>query len=146
MQSVCQPAWGPVKTGARLKLMGKTWILDTETKGTGAHVSPLREAPKRPSSKQDLVVVELQRPPRPIEPIEAPVPLQFKVVDIRSSQVLAEGIGARETVELLEGVASVVDVRVYVWMRLGGRWRLLTLDEQKALWGFRRQTPVAPAT
>jgi len=92
------------------------------------------------------VVVELQRPPRPIEPIEPPVPLQFKVVDIRSSQVLAEGIGARETVELLEGVASVVDVRVYVWMRLGARWRLLTLDEQKALWGFRHQTPVAAAT
>ncbi len=36
--------------------MGKTWILDTETKGTGAHVVPLEKALKKPSPEQDLMV------------------------------------------------------------------------------------------
>jgi hypothetical protein len=117
--------------------MGKTWILDTETKGTGAHVVPLEEVLRRRSPEQDLAVVALERPPRPTESIEPAAPLEFKVVDIRSSQVLAEGIDARATVDLLEDVDSVVDVRIYVWARAAGRWRLLTLGEQKALWGFR---------
>ncbi len=123
--------------------MGKIWILDTETKGTGAHMVPLEKVLKRPSSEQELAVVELERPLRAAESIEPPAPLSFKIVDIRSSGVLAEGIGARETVDLLEGVGSVVDIRIYVWMPLTERWRLLTLAEQKALWAFRGQTPVA---
>jgi len=123
--------------------MAKTWILDTETKGTGAHVAPLEQAPAKASSEPDLAVVTLEGPPRPPEPIEPLVPLSFRVVDVRSSRVLAEGISARATVDLLEGVGSVVDVRIYVWARLTKRWRLLTLDEQKALWRFRGQHPAS---
>jgi hypothetical protein len=126
--------------------MGKTWILDTETKGTGAHVVPLEKVLKKPSSEQDLVVVALERPPREAEAIEPLAPLAFKIVDVRSSRVLAEDIGVRETVDLLEGIGSVVDIRIYVWMRLTERWRLLTLDEQKTLWEFRRQAPEAAAS
>src|SRR5271155_3693117 len=122
--------------------MRKTWILDTETKGTGAHVAPLEEALKRPSSEQELALVALERPPRASEPIEPPAPLQFKIVDVRSSRVLAEGVSARATVDLLEDIASVVDIRIYVWMREAERWRLLTFAEQKALWEFRRQARV----
>ncbi len=117
--------------------MGKTWILDTETKGTGAHMVPLEKALQKRSRKEDLAVVTLEGPPGVPEPVAPPAPLNFKVVDIRSSEVLAEGIDARATVDLLEGVGSVVDVRIYVWAPLSKRWRLLTLDEQKALWGFR---------
>ena len=117
--------------------MAKTWILDTETKGTGAHMVSLEKALQKRSTDEDLAVVTLQGPPRAPEPVEPPAPLSFKIVDIRSSQVLAEGIDARATVDLLGGVNSVVDVRIYVWAPLSGRWRLLTLDEQKALWGFR---------
>jgi hypothetical protein len=126
--------------------MGKTWILDSETKGTGAHVVPLEKALKKPSSEQDLAVVTLEGPPRASESTEPPAPLSFKIVDIRSSQVLAEDIGARATVELLEGVGSVVDVRIYVRPRPGKRWRLLTLAEQKALWAFRGQGPLSVAS
>jgi hypothetical protein len=126
--------------------MGKTWILDTETKGTGAHVVPLEKVLNKPSSEQDLAVVALERPPRAAEPIKPLAPLQFKIVDVRSSRVLAEGINARATVDLLEYIGSVVDVRIYVWMREAKRWRLLALDEQKALWEFRRQAPVAAAS
>ncbi len=126
--------------------MAKTWILDTETKGTGAHVVPLEKAAKRPRAEEALALVALERPPRASEPVEPPGPRQFKIVDIRSSQVLAEGVSASAAVDLLEGISSVVDVRIYVWMREAKRWRLLTLAEQKALWGFRGQTPVAAAS
>jgi len=126
--------------------MGKTWLLDTETKGTGAHVVPLETALRQPASgERDLAVVALERPPREPKPTEPLAPLEFKVVDVMSARVLADGIAARATVELLEGIRSVLDVRIYVWMRQAKRWRLLTLDEQKALWGFRHQAEVAAA-
>ena len=122
--------------------MAKTWILDTETKGTGAHMVPLEKALQKPAARRDLAVVELERPARPVEPIEPPGPRRFKIVDIRSSQLLAEGLDTRETVERLESVGSVVDVRIYVWMPHSERWRLLTLGEQKELWEFRGRAPV----
>src|SRR5271166_6701777 len=102
--------------------MGKTWILDTETKGTGAHVVPLEQTLKKPSAEQDLALVELERPARATEPTKPPAPLKFKVLDIRSSQVLGEGLSAPATVDLLEGIGSVVDVRIYVWTRQTERW------------------------
>jgi hypothetical protein len=126
--------------------MGKTWILDTETKGTGAHVVPLEKALKKPSSEEELALVALKRPPREPKSIEPLAPLSFKVVDVRSSRVLADRVSARATVDLLEGIGSVVDIRIYVWMRRVKRWRLLTLQERRALWGFRRQAQVSAAS
>src|SRR5215211_5536406 len=32
--------------------MTKVWILDTETKGTGAHVAPLEDAPSEPRRRE----------------------------------------------------------------------------------------------
>jgi hypothetical protein len=125
--------------------MAKTWILDTETKGTGANMVPLEKALKRPTSEKELALIELERPPRATETVEPLGPREFKIVDIRSSQVLAEGVNANAAVDVLEGVGSVVDVRIYVWMREAKRWRLLTLAEQKTLWGFRGQ-PLAAAS
>jgi hypothetical protein len=122
--------------------MAKTWRLDTETKGTGAHVVPLEKA-DRPSPERELATVTLERPPRVIDEPEPLGPLTFKVLDIRSSQVLAEGTDTRATIELLEDVRSVLDVRIYVWMQRAARWRLLTLDEQRALWRFRGRAPVS---
>jgi hypothetical protein len=117
--------------------MSKTWVLDTETKGTGAHVVPLEKALQPLRSEQDLALVELHRPPRPAREPEPPAPLRFKVVDTMGARVLAEGVGARETIELLEGIGSVLDAGIYLWMAKTGRWRMLTLDERKALWRFR---------
>ena len=117
--------------------MAKTWILDTETKGTGASMVPLEKALAKRSAEQDLDVVTLEGPPAQPRPVQPPAPLSFKIVDVRSSQVLADGVDARAAVEVLEDVGSVVDIRIYVWAPLTGRWRLLTLGEQKALWEFR---------
>jgi hypothetical protein len=127
--------------------MAKTWLLDTETKGTGAHVVPLEQAlEQRASEERELAVVALERPPRAHKPTESPGPMRFKVVDVMSARVLAEGISARATVDLLADIRSVLDVRVYVWMQRAGRWRLLSFEEQKALWGFRQQAAVAAAS
>jgi hypothetical protein len=117
--------------------MGKTWVLDTETKGTGAHVVPLEKALQPLRDAQDLALVELQGPPRPARAPEPPAPLRFKVVDVMGARVLAEGVGARETVEVLEGMRSVLDAGIYLWVAKTGRWRMLTLDERKTLWRFR---------
>lgn len=116
--------------------MAKTWILDTETKGTGAHIAPLTEKP--PRTERELATVVFERPARVETPEpESPAPRAFKVVDVRSARVLAEGADTRETLALLADMGSVVDARVYVWAPASERWRLLTLAEQKALWELR---------
>ena len=125
--------------------MAKTWILDTETKGTGANMVPLEKALAKRSAEQDLAVVTLEGPPAPPRPVQPPAPLSFRIVDVRSSQVLADGVDARAAVEVLEDVGSVVDIRIYVWAPLRERWRLLTLEEQKTLWGFRGRTEPSAA-
>jgi len=106
---------------------------------------PLEKALKKPSLEPELVVVALERPPRPTESSEPPAPAMFKIVDVRSSHVLAEDISARETVDLLEDIGSIVDISIYAWMPAAKRWRLLTFAERKALWEFRRRAPVALA-
>ena len=124
--------------------MAKTWVLDTETKGTGAHIAPLPRAREELASERELALFLFKRPPRPLPSQEPELPLRFKVVDVMSAGVLAEGIGARATVDLLEDMRSVTDVRIFLWIETTGRWRLLTLAEQRALWEFRgRGLPVA---
>jgi hypothetical protein len=118
--------------------MSKTWVLDTETKGTGAEMVPLEKLLRKERIERDLALVELDRPARPPEQPEPLAPLAFKVVDVMSARVLGEDVGAREAVELLEGMTRALDARIYVRTGKTGRWRLLTLDERKLLWRFRR--------
>jgi hypothetical protein len=126
--------------------MGKVWVLDTETKGTGAEMVPLDKARNRSKPAIDPVYVPKERAPRPTEEPAPRKPPRFKVVDVMTREVLAEGADARATVGLLEELRSVVDVRVYVWNDETESWRLLTLQEQKALWDLRgRRRPPAPA-
>ena len=51
-----------------------------------------------------------------------------------SRRVLADGVGARATLDVLGDVRSIVDVNVSVREPGSDRWRLLTLAEQRALW------------
>jgi hypothetical protein len=51
--------------------------------------------------------------------------------------VLAEGADARATVRALEQVRSVVDVTIWVWQPETERWRMLSLEESRALWEYR---------
>jgi hypothetical protein len=120
--------------------MGRVWVLDTGTKGTGAEMVPLENVLKKPAS-DDVTDAARKRASRPSE-AEAPDPEprqlpKFKIVDVMTRQVLAEGVGARETVDLLDDVRSVVDVRIYVWEPHEDQWRVLSYRDQKLLWEFR---------
>ena len=115
--------------------MGRDWVLDTETKGTGAQMVPLDKVVSKPDPKP-LFVPRKSRPKPPPEPAQRP-PHRFKVVDISSRAVLAEDADARTTVELLGTIRSSVDVNVSVWEPSTEAWRLLTLREKQLLWDRR---------
>ena len=117
--------------------MAKTWILDTETKGTGAHMKPLEPARAKPEDARELALVTLEGPPRPAPEQPQQEPLRLKVVDVLGARTLGEDVDVREAVRLLEGVRSALDVRVFVRAGADARWRLIGRDELKTLWGFR---------
>jgi len=110
------------------------WVLDTETKGTGAEMVPLEKVLAKPSSPRRA---RRARTPgrRPAPPPAPRGPRRFKVVDVMTRETIAADTGTRETVDVLRGIRSVVDVSVHV--REGERWRPLTLTERKALWSLR---------
>ncbi|MGO9882362.1 MAG: hypothetical protein ACLPV4_05040 [Solirubrobacteraceae bacterium] len=113
--------------------MGKVWILDTETKGTGANVVPLDRATKRSPDKRPLYV-----PPKPPTPVAEPTPSRspnrFRIVDLMTRQTLADEVSAREAVDVLKTVRSIVDVNVYMWRDPPGRWQMLPFADRRALW------------
>jgi hypothetical protein len=122
--------------------MGKVWVLDTSTKGTGAAMVPLEQAVRKPSEQAEPVLVApvARDAPKPAVDV-APAPRQprlFKVVEISTRQTLAEGTDAATTIEVLNGVRSVVDVNVYLWQPDTEKWRLLTFNERRLLWDARR--------
>ena len=117
--------------------MGTTWILDTETKGTGAHMVPLDRVTRRPSTDEPVFKRRPgYEPPREAaEPVELAVrPHAFRIVDLMSREMLADDASVREAVDVLADVRSVVDVNVYTWDAGRGDWRLLTFSERRALW------------
>ena len=58
-------------------------------------------------------------------------------------EVLAEGAGTRATVDLLEGIRSVVDVAIYVWSDRTEKWEALSFAESKMLWDFRGRSSLS---
>ena len=121
--------------------MAKQWVLDTETKDTGAEMVPLEKVlERRRSTRAEAQEQKSRRRRRPRKrapeppPREPRRPRSFKVVDVMTRQPLAEEIGIRDTLELLGETRSVVDVIVYVWDRERRDWRPLTMREQKLLW------------
>jgi hypothetical protein len=111
----------------------KTWVLDTETKGTGAEVVPLDD--RKTVAPRGVVVVEPKR--KREKPAEPKLPRRFKVVEVTTRRVLAEGADLRTTVDLLEGVRSIVDVSIQVWEPKADRWQQLTQREAHMLWDMR---------
>jgi hypothetical protein len=117
--------------------MRKTWVLDTETKGTGAQMMPLEKVLQKPASKPRRPVARPKPKPRPVDSVEPREPSRFKVVDALSRRVLAEGASTRATVDLLEEIRSPVDVSIYAFEPNTEAWRPLTHREKMLLWGFR---------
>ena len=75
--------------------MAKIWVLDTETKGTGAHVVPLESTLHKPAAPAEPLYVPPKRAPRPPQPAEPRRPRSFKLVDVTSGEVLAEDVVGR---------------------------------------------------
>jgi len=116
----------------------KTWILDTDTKGTGARMVPLDEAEAKNATPGRGVVVAPQPKERREEPAKPHGPRRFRIVDVMTREPLADDVSAREAIEALEGVRSMVDVSVYVWEEQAEAWQQLTQREQRMLWDRRR--------
>jgi len=117
--------------------MGRVWVLDLDPSGTGAEMRPLDSVLRKPEPRPDLGLIR-HNPRPPAEPAPEPrKPRRFKVVDVMTGAVKAENATARATVDHLDDVRSVADVRIYVWSDKAGRWRLLTLAEQRKLWELR---------
>jgi hypothetical protein len=115
--------------------MGRVWVLDTETKGTGAEMVPLDKVERKPAPSAEPFWVPPERRPREPKPVAPRAPRRFRIVDVLSREVIADDAGAREAVKALNGVRSMVDVQAYVWQ--DEQWRLLTLDELRTLWEAR---------
>lgn len=123
--------------------MGKVWVLDTATKGTGAEMVPLEKVLKQPAAEPERPRARPVPKPRPKQEAPEPVPpRRFRVIDALSRQVLADDLGAPATLDLLRGIARPVDVSIYVWEPKPEEWRLLTNREKKLLWGFRERRGV----
>lgn len=124
--------------------MGKTWVLHTETKGTGANMVPLDRVTRRPSTPEPVFVPREPRP-RPPEAPQPKAPRRFRVVDVMTRELLADEASAAEAIDALKGVRSTVDVNVYVWQEVRARWRVLTFAEQRAMLELAAgsRTPVA---
>jgi hypothetical protein len=124
------------------------WVLDTETKGTGAEMVPLERLEKersRPKGARERIRVISRdgagaREPA-AEPAATKVARRFRIVDIRSRQVLAEDVNLADALEVLRGIGSVVDVNVYVWDPDEADWHPLTISERRTLWSFRDSEP-----
>lgn len=117
--------------------MGRVWVLDTGTKGTGAEMVPLEKVLRERDSAPERRFVAPRPEPRPQEAPEPRRPPRFKVVDVMSRRVLAEGTTTRGTVDVLEQARSVVDVTVYVWEHEAEDWRMLSHRERRLLWELR---------
>jgi hypothetical protein len=117
--------------------MARIWVLDTETKGTGAQMVPLDSVLEKPAPSGEPFFVPPRPAPRAPKPAEPRAPRRFRIVDVVTREVLADDAPARDAVEALADVRSIVDVHVSVWEPKAERWRLLTLDEQRLLWDRR---------
>ena len=121
----------------------RAWVLDTETKGTGAEMVPLDRLEERKrlrERREPTRIISRDKADRPeptpeIEPDR--VPRRFRLVDVLSREVLAEDVGVTEALRVLGDARSMVDVLVFVWEPSEDDWRPLKLAERRTLWDSR---------
>jgi hypothetical protein len=120
---------------AKIDGVAKVWVLDTETKGTGAEMVPLEKTLRQPASEPARRRARPipKRKPRERVPEPAP-PRRFRVIDARSRTTLADDVSTSEAIAVLRDVEQQVDASVYVWEPKGETWRLLTRRELSLLW------------
>jgi hypothetical protein len=132
-----------VASSSDQKPQSNVWVLDTETKGTGANMVPLERTLRTGSDRvRGFALPPRQRPEAPAP--ASSKPHRFRVIDVMTRQVLADDVGTRQALEALASVRSIVDVTVYTWDEGSRAWRRLTFGEAKALWDLRGEGRDAP--
>ena len=121
--------------------MAKTWVLDTETKGTGAHIAPLKRNDGAKSRELNLVRFHPPAAARgsgsaAAERSVSARALRFKVVDILAARVLVEDVTLSAALRALGSLRKAIDARVYVRRAKDGRWQLLSLSDTRRLWSL----------
>lgn len=122
---------------------GKVWVLDTETKGTGANMVPLERVLRKGSEAVPGFVLPGRREPE-AGPSEPRKPYRFRILDLMTRQVLADDVDARRAIEALQEVRSIVDVSIYTWEEAAGRWVRLSFGEAKMLWDLKTRPDSGP--
>jgi hypothetical protein len=117
--------------------MGTTWVLDTETKGTGANMVPLERVTKRTSTPAHRFVLPERRSPQQ-KPPKPRTSHQFRIVDVMTRQELLEAGSARDAIDALRSVRSIVDVNLYVLDEERERWLMLPFEEQRTMFDLAR--------
>ena len=120
----------------KLERARRAWVLDHETKGTGAQMVPLDKL-REPTGGTRAPVVVKEPQPLPEKAAEPLGPRRYKVVDVMTRQVLAEDVDLRTAVDVLEGIRSVVDVSVYVWREQAQQWLALSQRDRAKVWELR---------
>ena len=103
--------------------MGKTWVLDTETKGTGANMVPLEKVQKKPASEEKAAArprkaptearpaTAERRPPRPKR-----APTEKTSTALPAGHVRKQATGEIGRVEAVDAKAGTARVR---WLKRG---------------------------
>jgi hypothetical protein len=117
--------------------MARVWVLDTETKGTGANMVPLERTTKRTSPLDPILIPREQTAKETPAPVPRPAP-KFRVVDVMTRQALADDADTREAAAVLRTIRSIVDVNVYLRRDSDDHWQLLPLADLRALWELAR--------
>jgi hypothetical protein len=98
----------------------KTWVLDTETKGTGANVVPLEKVLKRPDPepvrRRPAPVAEPRRPAGERRRRSAPGPVERSATPLPAGHVRKRATGEIGKVQAVDAKAGTITVR---WLKAG---------------------------
>ena len=98
----------------------KTWVLDTETKGTGANVVPLekvlREPEPAPSRRRPAPPAEPRRTERPNRGRPALRPVERSATPLPAGHVRKQATGEIGKVQAVDARAGTATVR---WLKSG---------------------------
>jgi hypothetical protein len=96
--------------------MAKVWVLDTETKGTGANVVPLEKVLKKPEAAEPVAPPSPAAPPRP-RPQRQPPPEPVKTASpLPAGHVRKKATGEIGKVQALDPKAGTATV---FWLKQG---------------------------
>jgi hypothetical protein len=101
-----------------MKKMAKTWVLDTDTKGTGAHVVPLEKALAQPEPRKEAPPPKRAAPPRPTRsaPRKRRRPVEKTSGPLAPGQVRKKATGEIGKVQSVDPKAGTATV---LWLRQG---------------------------